>query len=153
MYGFGCFVAPFVATAIASRQDKWMLFYLFPMGLSAMNLGFVLFAFYDQLGVIRSPGGDGEEGVGEQQLSRNKMAMEEIKQMLKLRELWNISLFFFLYLGTGITAGGKMSYLSSKVIKARCIFLTSGYRLGSSIPRQCSSGKPCNYVRIILLFS
>jgi fucose permease len=105
MYGFGCLISPFVATAIASANpSNWMLFYLFPLGLSVLNVAFVVVTFRDSIKVIRTTSNaetDGEES------GRNKSAMEEVRQVLKLRDLWIISLFYFLYLGVGFTMSGK----------------------------------------------
>jgi fucose permease len=96
MYGVGLFISPFVATAVASSTPRWMLFYLFPLGLSVVNLTGVLVAFRDVMGMKKE---SGEEG-------RNRSAMMEIRQMMKIRTVWIISLFFFFHLGVGFTAGG-----------------------------------------------
>jgi hypothetical protein len=110
MYGAGLLVSPFVATSVAVKSsgkggDGWTLFYLFPLGLSVANLVLVLIAFRDSMGLsIRSR----ENGEREQEEdSRNRSAMVEIKQMLKISDLWIICLFFFFYLGVGTTSGGK----------------------------------------------
>jgi fucose permease len=105
MYGFGCLVAPFVATAVASAQipSRWTLFYTFPLGLSVINLISVIIAFRESVNMIKSTASTGtviEQG------GRNKSAMDEVRQMMKLRNLWLISLFFFFYLGVGMTSGG-----------------------------------------------
>lgn len=101
MYGFGLLVSPFVATAIAGDGDRrWELFYLFPLGLSVINLGLVMVSFWDSLGVIRqSETSEGDTG-------RNRDAWKEVKHMLKMKDLWILSLFFFFHLGVGTTSGG-----------------------------------------------
>lgn len=113
MYGFGCLIAPFVATAVASAQvpSRWTLFYIFPLGLSVLNLVFVLFSFRESVHMIKKTTTSEEthtsEGIVVAQASgRNKSAVDELRQMMKLRDLWIISLFFFFYLGVGTTAGG-----------------------------------------------
>lgn len=109
MYGLGCFVSPFIATAIASgHPSRWMLFYLFPLGLSVVNLASVVLAFRDSTIVIgRKRDETGQSG-------RNTNAMKEVQQVLKLRDLWIISLFYFLYLGVSFAAGGwVVQYLVS----------------------------------------
>ena len=109
MYGFGCLVSPFVATAIASTNpSRWMLFYLFPLGLSVVNLISVVVAFGDSINVIRSRRGDETRG---EEDGRNRSALKEVHQVLKLRDLWIISLFYFLYLGVSFAAGGKKLFL------------------------------------------
>ena len=103
IYGLGCLVSPFVATPIASSNPpRWMLFYLFPLGLSVVNLVSVMIAFRESVRFIgRQPGAE------EQSVGRNKNAMEEVRQVLKTRDLWIISLFFFLYLGVSVATGGE----------------------------------------------
>jgi fucose permease len=123
MYGFGLFVAPFVATAVASAQipSKWTLFYIFPLGLSVINLIFVLFSFRESVRMIKQDttsepcppeGTSTAQGTIAEPRDRNKSAMEELRQMMKLRSVWLISLFFFFYLGVGTTAGGMRSFCS-----------------------------------------
>jgi fucose permease len=111
MYGFGCLVAPFVATAIASAHvpSRWTLYYTFPLGLSVINLTFVLFSFRESVRMIKSTTSEETlppEETATQASGRNKSAMDELRQMMKLRNLWLISIFFFFYLGVGTTAGG-----------------------------------------------
>ena len=111
MYGFGCLVSPFVATAIASTNPpRWMLFYLFPLGLSLVNLISVVLAFSDSINVIRSRRDNETRG---EESGRNKSALKEVRHVLKLRDLWIISLFYFLYLGASFAAGGKKHSRSS----------------------------------------
>lgn len=118
MYAFGCLVSPFVATAVAAANtpSKWYLFYLFPLGLSIVNLSMVIVAFRDSLHRIRRHVGsqDASEGNLEQlEHGRNKSAMKEWGEMLRMRELWLISLFFFFYLGAGTTSGGMKTFALS----------------------------------------
>ena len=106
MYGLGLLVAPFVATAIASKStnSRWALFYLFPLGLSMINLVSVSFAFWDSLNMIESISEATDTSL--EQRGRNKSALKEVRDLLGLRDVWLISLFFFFYLGVGTTAGG-----------------------------------------------
>jgi len=76
-----------------------MLFYLFPLGLSTGNLVLVLLAFRDSVHFKDDTPVQEEE-------SRSRTAMSEVKQMLKIRDLWVFCLFFFFYLGTCTTSGG-----------------------------------------------
>lgn len=113
MYGFGCLVAPFVATSIASAQipSKWTLFYIFPLGLCVINLIFVLFSFKESVNLIKKKTNSEESSAPGEAVAgasnRNKSAMAELRQMMKLRSLWIISLFYFFHLGVGTTAGGN----------------------------------------------
>ncbi|PMD43832.1 putative MFS transporter [Hyaloscypha variabilis F] len=106
MYGLGLLVAPFVATAVASKSSssRWALFYLFPLGLSMINLVSVVFSFSDSLNMIRRDLQTENATVEEE--DRNKSALKEVKQLLGIRDIWIISLFFFFYLGVGTTSGG-----------------------------------------------
>jgi len=122
MYGFGLLVSPFVATAIAGNgARRWELFYLFPLGLSVANLALVIVAFWDSVAIV-------QRGVGEGETGRNKNAWKEVRQMLKMKDLWILSLFFFFYLGVGTTSGGKsIESVLRKLVK------TSSYRLDCPI--------------------
>jgi fucose permease len=112
MYGFGLLVSPFVATAIAGNgARRWELFYLFPLGLSVLNLGLVLVAFWESVGMVKR--GEADETEGES--GRNKNAWKEVRQMLKMKDLWILSLFFFFHLGVGTTSGGKSITLKGLV--------------------------------------
>ncbi|MCJ1393795.1 hypothetical protein MMC18_006671 [Xylographa bjoerkii] len=88
MYALGLLVSPFVATAVAS---------------SIANITFVALAFRDSLRVLPQ---QVEESEGEPRSGRNKAAMSSILETCKLPGVWLLSMFFFFYLGVGITAGG-----------------------------------------------
>lgn len=105
-YGLGLLVSPFVATAVAVKTQheadgKWMLFYLFPLGLSVLNLVLVLIAFRDSVHFKQPPSQRDDEHEG-----GSRTAVSEIKQMLKIRDLWIFCLFFFFYLGVCMASGG-----------------------------------------------
>jgi hypothetical protein len=87
-----------------------MLFYLFPLGLSVVNLTSVVVAFRDSINTIR---GGSQDQIGGVIDSRSDTAMREVRQVLALRSLWIISLFYFLYLGVAIAAGGKKLYATA----------------------------------------
>lgn len=105
MYGFGCLISPFVATAIASAQtpSRWTLFYIFPLGLSVINLTAVTIIFRESVNMVKSTS---STDAVIQRAARNKSAVEEVRQMLKQRNIWLISLFFFFSLGVGTTSSG-----------------------------------------------
>ncbi|KAK4141532.1 uncharacterized protein C8A04DRAFT_39036 [Dichotomopilus funicola] len=111
MYMAGCLVGPFVATAVASAgmegESRWYFFYLFPLGLGLGNLGWVVGAFWDSVGLIRKKaGGTGAGGEGGEGEGRNDTAAELIKTTLTTPSVWLLSLFFFFFLGAAITVGG-----------------------------------------------
>jgi len=108
MYSLGCLVSPFVATPIAARLDeRWHLFYLFLVGIGAINTVAVSITFRDSLKPHSKP------VEGEQQ-SRSKGAKRDIVDTLKSRPVYLLSLFYFFMLGVAITAGGwVVEYLIS----------------------------------------
>jgi fucose permease len=110
MYGLGLLVSPFVATAVATSNmpSRWTLFYLFPLGLSVLNLVLVLVAFRDSVNMTRRDAGSAD--LDNQSRGRNGSAMQEVRQMMKLTDLWVFSLFFFFYLGVCTTSGGGRSH-------------------------------------------
>lgn len=107
-YGLGLLISPFVATAVAVKtqhqQGRWMLFYLFPLGLSILNLVLVFVAFRDSIHLARDV--TPEQQSDPERETRSKAAISEVKQMLKIRDLWVFCLFFFFYLGAATTSGG-----------------------------------------------
>lgn len=109
MYMAGCLVAPFVATGIASAEEEsqWYLFYIFPLGLGVANLALVFGAFRDTVAVKHKRVADVDANtVNNADLSRNEGAFMLIKETLKNRSVWLLSLFFFFFLGATLTASG-----------------------------------------------
>ncbi|RFU81655.1 mfs transporter [Trichoderma arundinaceum] len=117
MYMAGCLVGPFVSTAVASagESSRWYLFYTFPLGLGVVNLALTCVAFRDALGLQRKTAASeshgrtiGDEAVhhGDDAVSRNKDATQLIKKTTSTPSVWLLSLFFFFYLGSVLTAGG-----------------------------------------------
>ncbi|KAK0386437.1 hypothetical protein NLU13_6274 [Sarocladium strictum] len=119
MYMAGCLVGPFVSTAVASagQVSKWYLFYTFPLGLGVVNLMLCAYAFRDTMSLRRkhavvAPMEQGHDmadaapaaaGGGD---SRNKGALRLIKATLSTPSVWLLSIFFFFYLGSVLTASG-----------------------------------------------
>ena len=106
MYALGLLVSPFVATAVASSTPNWRLFYLCLVGLGIANITFVAVAFRDSLRILPQQAEESEDVV---RTGRNKAAMSSIIETFKLPGVWLLSMFFFFYLGVGVTAGGTSS--------------------------------------------
>ncbi|KAH8912758.1 MFS general substrate transporter [Coniochaeta sp. PMI_546] len=111
MYMAGCLVGPFAGNGIASSttdergESRWYLFYTVPLALGVVNLVLVGVAFRDSMGFMgktRETGDLGELREREDKKSARKL----IRDALTERSVWLLSLFFFFYLGTVITAGG-----------------------------------------------
>jgi fucose permease len=117
MYAAGCLVGPFVATAIASANDpsKWNLFYTFPLGMCTINVAITAYAFRHSLTMKRKASSD-EEISREALQSRNKGALKEMSETVRLPAVWLLSLFFFFFLGVAITAGGKAAIDDSELV-------------------------------------
>ncbi|KAB5540536.1 major facilitator superfamily domain-containing protein [Coniochaeta sp. 2T2.1] len=111
MYMAGCLVGPFAGNGIASAtadgtgESKWYLFYTVPLALGVLNMVLVGVAFRDSLGMVKKS----REGCDDGQMlggEDKKSAKELIKAALSTRSVWLLSLFFFFYLGTVVTASG-----------------------------------------------
>jgi fucose permease len=119
MYALGSLVSPFVATAMADKlsgsaglSDRWMLFYLFLVGTGTVNLAAVLFTFRHELKMHASS--SSTTTATTQVASRSKSATTDIFDTLKSPPVYLISLFYFVEMGVGITAGGwVVEYLVS----------------------------------------
>ncbi|KAJ5682284.1 hypothetical protein N7462_005449 [Penicillium macrosclerotiorum] len=109
MYMAGCLVGPFVATGVASANahSKWNLFYLFPLGIGAINMALVGLSFHDRMVFSLKKRGNSSPGQPVSE-STSRTALKEIKAILSTRGVWLVSLFFFFFLGATITAGGWM---------------------------------------------
>jgi fucose permease len=111
MYALGCLVSPFVATAVAaSVNERWHLFYLFLVGIGAINTMAVLVAFRASLKLKPRA----VERETEASITRSKNATKDVMNVLKSPPVYLLSLFYFFMLGVGITAGGwVVEYLVS----------------------------------------
>lgn len=111
MYMAGCLVGPFAANGIASSSEdargesRWCLFYVVPLALGVVNVVLVGVAFRDSIGFVKRAAEAGEGGVVREEEDR-KSARELARAALAERSVWLLSLFFFFYLGTVVTAGG-----------------------------------------------
>ncbi|KAG8159612.1 hypothetical protein KVR01_010249 [Diaporthe batatas] len=134
MYALALLVGPLLATAIASNptvgsgagfvggEESWKRTYFVTVGLGVVNLVWVVVAFRDTLWASRPGSNDVlrsgvEEGAGrsvreEQDKQTALSALRDMGTMLKVKDVWLISLFFFFALGAAQTAGGwVVSYL------------------------------------------
>ncbi|KAM0323840.1 hypothetical protein ACHAQA_008418 [Verticillium albo-atrum] len=115
MYMAGSFVAPFVATAVASAgtASYWYLYYLFPLALCFGNLALTCYAFRDTIQFRRKsktnagtlPNAETQVPAGEA-AEQTMGASQLIKQTLKTKSVLLVSAFFFFYLGGVLTAVG-----------------------------------------------
>ncbi|KAF1951530.1 MFS general substrate transporter [Byssothecium circinans] len=112
MYALGCLVSPFVATAIAAGvEDRWPLFYLFLVGIGAVNIIAVLTTFRDNLSIDKA---QSSNGASEVPTSRNQGASRDMIRALKSPSVYLLSLYYFFMLGVAVTAGGwVVEYLVS----------------------------------------
>ncbi|KAF5005967.1 hypothetical protein FDECE_7636 [Fusarium decemcellulare] len=109
MYMAGCLVGPFVATGVASSGSvsRWYLFYTFPLGIGVINVALVMVAFWDTLRIKRKqPATERTLEADQEPVSRNEDALMLMKETLKNKSVWLISLFFFFFLGATLTASG-----------------------------------------------
>lgn len=127
MYALGCLVGPLVATAIASNttgaglggkadikkgSHGWKKAYYVLIGIGVVNIVGVSVSFADSLWTWKDKRTSDEEGADaegahEEAKQKNRMAMKEMGELLKLKDVWIISLFYFMELGAAMTAGGK----------------------------------------------
>jgi fucose permease len=128
MYMAGCLVGPFIATAVAAANSpsKWYLFYTCPLGMCVVNVCLAGYAFRDRLVLKRKPGAS-------ETTSRNKGATKEIRETVRLPSVWLLSMFYFFYLATAITASGKFCLLHTIVPNV--------YRVGRDLSRRRPEGR------------
>lgn len=94
----GCLAGPFAATAVAA-VSRWHLFYAFPLAVGVANLALVLVAFRDSLRLkaVRVRG---------TRPSRSGEAWRLICATAATPSVWFLCAFFFVYLGSVLTASG-----------------------------------------------
>ena len=103
-YALGCLIAPFVATAVATKVgDRWPLFYLFLVGAGSINVFAVLATFRSSLKLRRHAP---PLGTDQDTTDNQKSASRDLIDTLKSPPVYLLSMFYFFMLGTGITIGG-----------------------------------------------
>ncbi|KIH91228.1 MFS transporter [Sporothrix brasiliensis 5110] len=144
MYAAGLFCGPFASTAVASSavassaSSRWSLFYYVPLGLGVLNVGLVAYAFRDVLAVkTRSQPAAADTAVDASPGS-DRRARDLVQTALRSKNVWLLSLFFFFFLGAGVTASGWMvEYLV--VVRhgdiARMGFVQAGFSGGNLLGR------------------
>lgn len=162
MYALGCLVGPLIATSIAAsgaavvaedesgtiegQGDAWRNVYYILIGLGALNLAGVAFGFRDSLWTKRSTVMQGHNKMNSDEVTNegdNKVAMKELLELLKVKSVWMISLFYFFELGAGYTSGGKEPATYATVIRESVGTarqenrLTTSSRMGCGIPHDC----------------
>ncbi len=83
MYMAGCLTGPLVATAVASADAKWNLFYIFPLGLSVVNFAWVAVSFWDSV-ALRSKTPKAPTPTRHRQDSHRKKRNREARELSKL---------------------------------------------------------------------
>ncbi|KAF4551089.1 Bypass of stop codon-like protein 1 [Elsinoe fawcettii] len=118
-YAGGSLVGPFVATGIASAPgNRWWLFYLFPTGLSVLNVNGLAIMFRALLAIRwrnewYGPAADVMRAATAES-SAARAAVKNMKKALSFRSVWILSVFYFFYLGVLVTANGwVVEYLVS----------------------------------------
>jgi fucose permease len=103
-YATGGLVGPLMAAAIASNVPKsWAFFYFVPLGMGVLNLGLCIWAFRKETVFAMRRDGTASETTEHR---RSAVALTEFKATVRQKSVWLLSIFFFLYLGAAITAGG-----------------------------------------------
>ncbi|KJR85174.1 MFS transporter [Sporothrix schenckii 1099-18] len=143
-YAAGLFCGPFASTAVASSASssasRWSLFYYVPLGLGVLNVGLVAYAFRDVLSIkTRSKSAAAADtAAADASPGSDRRALDLVQTALRSKNVWLLSLFFFFFLGAGVTASGWMvDYLV--VVRhgdiARMGFVQAGFSGGNLLGR------------------
>lgn len=134
MYALALVVGPLVATTVASHPtgggegsgptggvESWRRTYFVTIGANVVNIAWVVVGFRDTLWLVRWRDGDSRSGGDEEQSRRGVSveagqqqqekettlsALRDMRDMLKLKDVWLISLFFFFAAGASQTSNG-----------------------------------------------
>ena len=107
-YALGGLVGPLIAAALASNfAGHWAKFYTVPLGVGFLNLVLCIYAFRDETPMYaRFKRRDVYNLQTTGEVRRSAFAANELGATVKQKSVWLLSIFFFIYLGTAITAGG-----------------------------------------------
>lgn len=107
-YALGGLIGPLIAAALASNfEGHWAKFYTVPLGIGFCNLVLCVYAFRDETpAYARYRRRDVYNLQSTGDVRRSAFAAKELGATVKQKSVWLLSIFFFIYLGTAITAGG-----------------------------------------------
>ncbi|KAK5989433.1 Bypass of stop codon 6-like protein [Cladobotryum mycophilum] len=157
MYALGGLVGPLIATAISSAEEAdangWRKVYYVTLGTSVVNLIGVCVAFWDTL---FQSGAQSTETQHERR--RNKEALQEVGQLLRLKNVWLMSAFYFFQSGAWATTGGWVVEYLTKVRGgelAKVGYAPTGFWAGVVLGRTLLAEPTYRYgeKRMILLYS
>ncbi|KZO90846.1 MFS general substrate transporter [Calocera viscosa TUFC12733] len=144
IYSLGLLVAPLIGNTIASQAPgQWPYYYTVPFGIALLNITLVLAAFFDKEDYreIRrlSQFGKPEASQFTETRSRRstegsstfKETIQEMKETLSYRAVWQLSLFYFFYLGASAAVGGWTVLFLTKSAG----YVPTGTFLGSFLAR------------------
>lgn len=133
-YALALVIGPLVATSLASHpqqgnspvngNETWRRTYLVTIGANLMNLAWVIVAFRDSLWTARWRDEQLEEGNDEERVAASNnggrpisrpqqqkettlSSLQDMIAMLKMRDVWFISLFFFFAAGASQASNGE----------------------------------------------
>lgn len=106
-YATGGLVGPIIAASIGAQfESQWSKFYTVPMSIGVINLMLCIYAFYDDTSLYQILRGQNRRASAESEPQRGRLALVELRATVKQKPVWMLSVFFFFYLGAGITVGG-----------------------------------------------
>ena len=92
IYGVGALVSPLIATRIASTTPHWNYFFCILVGCASINVALLGYAF--------------RKGMGSPLPGARDRAGTDLHKTITNKTVIIMSAFFFLYVGTEVTAGG-----------------------------------------------
>ncbi|KAI0168226.1 major facilitator superfamily domain-containing protein [Pestalotiopsis sp. NC0098] len=141
-YALGTFIGPLTATGVANRApgiysgiNGWRLVYFGLVGIGALNLAGVMTAFGDTFWSRHRATTTTEE---QPRTGKTKVAMKEMGQLLRLKVVWLLSLFYFFELGAWMTASGwVVEFLTTSRggDLAQMGYVPAGYSAGTFLGR------------------
>jgi fucose permease len=119
-YGLGCMVGGLVSAAVAGGgQGWWARYYWVVLGVGAANAGLVASSFGSQWFKHEAHSENDDETepqVHDETSNKSKLALDGLKQALRNKIVWVVSLFYFFHLGVVITAGGSIPFHTKAMI-------------------------------------
>jgi len=138
-YALGGLVGPLIAAAIASNAPSlWPYFYFVPVGVGVLNLALCGYAFRDETVFYQRRLAQSSTSSQQADQRRSTVALVELNATLRQKSVWLLSMFFFLYLGAAITAGGwVVEYLATvrHGSLSRVGYISAGFNGGTAAGR------------------